>query len=573
VAGMSGEPAFGPLAKAQLAAVLQMRWRMLVNSLRSRVGRFELGARIFATVFFGIVWIGVGLGCGAAAYLIAANHQFKFLPALLWPIFLMWQVVPILLSAAQESVDFNFLLRFPVSFRSYLLLYLSFGVFDPSSMLGGICLLGVWCGIVLGGPGLILWITVALAIFAAFNFLLTRMIFAWLERWLAQRKTREILGILSFVLLISFQFLNPALHSHGHAINRAATFHTLTVVQKVQQFFPPGLAGDAVAMAASGQSATALTFLSGLLLYAGVVGALLALRLRAEFRGESFGEAPARTENKRAVATAPRNGENVESPSRQHSWLDGAIGGILVKELRYLSRSGVMLFGLVTPLVLILAMGGGLNRSVGGAGSGLERPGGGIPIQFIFPIAIAYGFLPLTRQFCNSLGTEGAGIQLYFLSPTPFRTVMLAKNLLQTGLFCGELLLVALTAVYRFGIPPERLAIATFCWVLFALPANLAAGNILSITLAYRMTLTRLAREQGSVGNGLLSLLIQLVIFAIGVAVYVPLAIVHRAEFAAPIFLVLAAGSWLVWRRVLSNVDGMAAGRREALMATLVRPA
>ena len=563
----------GPLAKAQLAAVLQMRWRMLINSLRSRVGKFELGARIFAAVFFGIVWTGVGVGCGAAAYLIAANHQFKFLPALLWPIFFMWQVVPILLSAAQESVDFNFLLRFPVSFRSYLLLYLSFGVFDPSSMLGAICLLGVWSGIVLSSPQLILWITAALAIFAVFNFLLTRMIFAWLERWLAQRRTREILGVLSFLLLISFQFLNPALHSHGHAISRAATLHTLKVVQKVQQFFPPGMAGDAVAMAASGQSATALTFLSGLLLYAGVVGALLAMRLRAEFRGESFGEAPARAGNKRAIAAAPRRGENIGSRSRQHSWLNGPIAGILVKELRYLSRSGVMLFGLITPLVLIVAMGRGFSSSFSGAGSGFGRVDGLSPIHFIFPIAIAYGFLPLTRQFCNSLGTEGAGIQLYFLSPTPFRTVMLAKNLLQTGMFCMELVLVAFAAIYRFGAPPQTLAVATFCWVLFALPANLAAGNILSITLAYRMTLTRLAREQGSVGNGLLSLLIQLVIFAVGVAVYIPLTILHHAEFAAPVFLVLAAGSWLLWRRVLSNVDGMVAGRREALMATLVRPA
>ena len=126
---------------------------------------------------------------------------------------------------------------------------------------------------------------------------------------------------------------------------------------------------------------------------------------------------------------------------------------------------------------------------------------------------------------CNSLGMEGAGIQLYFLSPTPFRSVMLAKNFLQAALFCAEAVAMASIVVFRFGPPEPTLIAATICWVLFALPANLAAGNILSITLAYRMTLTRLSREQGSVGNGLLSLVIQLIIFLVGVAVYVPLGV------------------------------------------------
>jgi len=475
----------------------------------------------------------------------------------------MWQVVPVMLSNAQESVDFNILLRFPVSFRSYTLLYLFFGLFDPSSLLGGMCMLGIWIGVVVASPDLVLWITSALVLFALFNFLLTRMIFAWIERWLAQRKTREILGIVILCVFLSFQLLNPALHSHsGHSVNRPALLHTLKTVEAVQEFFPPGLAGDAVAMAAKGRYLTGLAFLCAVASYSAIAGALLTLRLRADFRGESFGEAPAATVSKRAsVAHDLPAAAGTSSSPRQQGWLDGPMGAVLIKEIHYLSRSGVMLFGLITPLVLIVAMGGPIH---------MDRD---VPIHFVFPIAIAYGFLPLTRQFCNSLGTEGAGLQLYFLSPTPFRSVMLAKNLLQAGLFCLELVLVATVAVFRFGTPPSALAIATLCWVLFALPANLAAGNLLSITLAYRMTLTRLSREQGSVGNGLLSLLIQLLIFVAGVAVYVPLALNHREILAGPVLLAFAAGSVWLWLRGLAKVDGMANRRRESLMATLVRPA
>jgi ABC-2 type transport system permease protein len=256
MAGLSEPSIFGPLARAQYAAVLSMRRRMLINSLRTKGGKFELGARIFATGFFGTVCLGVGTGCGFLAAQITSDHQLIFLPALLWPVFLMWQVVPVMLSTAQESVDFNFLLRFPLGFRTYSLLYLFFGLFDPSSILGGMCMLGIWTGVVVASPGLVIWITFALLLFALFNLLLTRMIFAWIERWLAQRRTREILGIAMLCVFLSFQLLNPALRSHsGHSasINRPALLHTLKIVQAVQVFFPPGLAGDGVAMAAKGR--------------------------------------------------------------------------------------------------------------------------------------------------------------------------------------------------------------------------------------------------------------------------------------------------------------------------------
>lgn len=564
MAGLSEQSIFGPLARAQYAAVLVMRRRMLLNSLRTKAGKFELGARIFATGFFWSVCLGVGTGCGVLAAQITSDHQLIFLPALLWPVFLMWQVVPVMLSTAQESVDFNFLLRFPVNFRTYSLLYLFFGLFDPSSLLGGTCLLGIWAGVMVVRPELVIWITSALLLFALFNLLLTRLLFAWIERWLARRRTREILGIVILFVFLSFQLLNPALHSrsgHPPSINRPVLLHTLKIVQSAQALFPPGLAGDAVAMAAKGRYLAGSAFLGAVAFYAAVAGTLLALRLRAEYRGESLGEAPAPALTKRAVVHALSPTEQTSLSPRRPGWLDGAIGAVLIKELQYLSRSGVMLFGLITPLVLVFTMGGQL------------RSDRSVAIQFVFPIAIAYGFLPLTRQFCNSLGTEGAGIQLYFLSPTTFRSVMLAKNLLQTGLFCLELVLVATIAVFRFGAPPPSLAIATCCWVLFALPANLAAGNVLSITLAYRMTLTRLSREQGSVGNGLLSLLIQLLIFVVGVAVYLPLSLIHHAILAGPVLLLLAAGSVLLWLRGLANVDRMANRRREALMQTLVRAA
>jgi hypothetical protein len=40
---------------------------------------------------------------------------------------------------------------------------------------------------------------------------------------------------------------------------------------------------------------------------------------------------------------------------------------------------------------------------------------------------------------------------------------------------------------------------------------------------------------------------------------------------AAPVFLLLAAAAWLVWKQVLDNVNRLAFDRRDALMATLMK--
>ncbi|AXC14631.1 hypothetical protein ACPOL_5383 [Acidisarcina polymorpha] len=549
----------GSMARSQYAAVVRMRAQMLVNSLRSTRGRFELGARIFGSAFLALVWLGIGVGCGAVAHEIASDRSLNYLPMLLWPVLIMWQTLPLMLASTQENVDFSVLRRFPVSFGSYSLLYLSFGIFDPSSLMGGIALFGIWIGLVTAQGSLALPAAVALGVFGLFNFLLTRMIFIWIERWLAKRRSKEILGMVMLFLFLGLQLLNPALHrgsQHAASMNRAELMTAANMVGRVQRLFPPGMTGSEIDLAAKRRMVPAGSLLAGVVAYSTAVGLLLGLRLRAEYCGESLGEAPEAVKKQRA-----RGGSLIEAAGTNASWLAGPLAAILVKELRYLSRSGVMLFSLVAPMIVLFAASG----SLGGESSLLLR--------YMFPMAVAYGFLPLTRLVCNSLGGEGAGIQLYFLAPTPFHTVVLAKNILHVGLFGLQLLLVGTMVVFRFGLPAGQLAFATLCWLLFALPANLAAGNILSITMAYRMTLTRMSREQGSVGNGLMSLLIQMAIFAVGVAVYLPLAILGHAGWSIPVLLALAVLAVLFWLRVLGNVDRMVQVRREALMTALVRAA
>lgn len=551
---MAGVNQAGVNWRDQYRAVSWMRWRMLVNSLRTRRGGFEFGARIFTQTFFSAVGLMIGVGLGFAGWQIASHESLRVLALLFWVVFVIWQFVPISMASFQENADLSIFLRFPLSFRSYALFYILFGLFDFGSLIGGIALFGIWAGASIAQPRLIFWITLAVVLFAAFNILLTRMIFAWIDRWLAQRKTREVLGVIFLFLILALQLLNPALHQmngRNHEFNRDTLIRRLHSVGRVQSALPPGLAANALNRANHGRPFAAATDLLFLSCYAAAAGALLGIRLRAEYRGESLGEAPPRT----AKTTSPR----AESVRLEGS---GPIAAVIEKEIRYLMRSGVMLYGFLAPLVIVFIFSG----SHGSRGPGF----GG---QYALPIGVAYSFLGLTRFVYNNLGGEGAGIQLYFLSPTPFRKVMLAKNIVHTMIFLIELLLVCAIVIFRVGIPGPQILAITLCWLLFAVPMQLAIGNILSITMGYRMNMTRMSREQGATGNALLGMLVELLVFVVGAAVYLPLAHAGHADLAAPALLLLAAGSIFFWLRVLANSGSMVEARKESLIANLYRAA
>jgi len=123
----------------------------------------------------------------------------------------------------------------------------------------------------------------------------------------------------------------------------------------------------------------------------------------------------------------------------------------------------------------------------------------------------------------------------------------------------------------RLGTPDATVAIATAAWLLFALPCNLAAGNVFSIKMPYRVNPGRISRQRGSQANALLSLLIQLGIISVGATVFAICSLTEKLWLAIPIFLVLAAIATFVWTRVLNNTDQMANGRRDLLIATLMK--
>jgi ABC-2 type transport system permease protein len=559
---------------------------MFTNELRSKKGALELGARTFGYLLYGFTGLTIGAGAGAWAYLLVSSEQWQFLPIVFWIGLLIWQMVPVMLASFQEQFDLSTLLRFPIGFKSFFLLYAVFGLSDVSTILGGLCCAGIWVGVTLAVPHLFLWTTATLGVFAVFNILLVRAIFAWIDRWLSQRKTREILMGVFMVLALSVQLLNPALHHFpgriaAHAGRRARPqevhqiqleyFPWMRTANAIQKWLPPGLAAMSMREVAEQNPEAALGRMGLLGVYVLATGVVLGARLKAEYRGENLGQAPKQNKKAARRVKEPGNKSTSESISAQASSAQseagrpgtgsGPIAAVMEKELRTLMRSVPQMYVLGAPLLMVFIFGSMFRLNAGG----------GNVYPLALPICMAYSMVGFSQLFSNNLGTEGAGIQMIFLSPTPVRTVLLAKNLFHALLFGVDVLLAGILVSLRLGPPDGAVLAGTIAWLLFALPINLAVGNLFSLTMPYRVNPGRLTRQRGSQANALLSLLAQLAVLAVGAAVVLLCWQVDNLWLATPIFLVLADGAFFVWKRVLRNSDGMANSRRDVLIATMAK--
>jgi len=407
--------------RAQLAAIAELRWRMFVNGLRSKRGKMELVSRVIVTAAFAFGGLGgFALATGFAWYFVS-HGEAEMLPLLLWPIFFFWQVFPVMATAFTNNPDSGELLRFPLNYSSYFLIRLAYGLCDPASALGCVALFGVLLGVSFARPTLFPWALLVLFTYALFNLILMQTVFAWLERWLAQRRTREIMGVLFILVMLSFQLIGPMMQRVEK--QPRPEFHRATqIITQVQAVLPPGLAADAIAQTSHAQFLVGFTSLLFLGALTAGVGSLLHIRLRAQFRGENLSEAAARPAVPQAQGL--QVGWNLSGFSQP-------VAAVFEKEVRYLARSGPMLLTLVMPIFMLVIFRLGPMNAMHQSHFLARTP------DMAFPGAAAYSLLILTNLVFNSFGGDAAGVQFFYASPVSFRQIMLGKNLTHAGILAG----------------------------------------------------------------------------------------------------------------------------------------
>jgi ABC-2 type transport system permease protein len=113
--------------------------------------------------------------------------------------------------------------------------------------------------------------------------------------------------------------------------------------------------------------------------------------------------------------------------------------------------------------------------------------------------------------------------------------------------------------------------VATLAGLLFATPLNFAAGNLLSLYAPKKRDFSTFGRQNVSQTTVLVSFGMQIVIVAVGGAVFAIARLYQNLWLAALLFLVLAAISFPAYLVILRRLDGVAIERRETLLAELCR--
>jgi len=542
--------------RTQLGAIARVRWQLFVHSLHTAKGALELFSRIVLSLVITAGGVGGAVGLGSGAWFFASRGEIEWLAVLLWPVFLFWQFFPVMASAFTETLDTSNLLRFPLDYRSYVVVRLVYGALDPSTVMGSLWLTGIAIGIGLAKPNLFPWAALVLLAFATVNVLLMQMVFAWVERWLAQRRTREIFAVLFFLVMISFQLVGPLMSRYGPASSPMLRKFGAGA-SPIQRVLPPGIAANAIAQMANSRVAVSFASLGMLGVYSAIILRVLSVRLRAQYRGENLSEV------QRDVS--PRDQRLVVRPGWQLPGISGPVTAVLEKEFRYLSRSGPVLLTLITPIFMLLIFGLGQGRARPDAGFLQRSPDLG------FPAGAAYALLLLTNLVYNNFGGDGGGIQFFLASPVPFRKVLLGKNLAHVTVLAAEILVVWIGASVLFRPPNSPTVIATFAGLLFAAPVNLTVGNVLSLYSPKRIELGTFGRQRASQLTVLISFAVHLLVFGLSAATLLLAHSYHHLWLATVVFLTLAVVTLTGYILVLQRLDRIALARREVLTSELCR--
>jgi hypothetical protein len=188
-----------------------------------------------------------------------------------------------------------------------------------------------------------------------------------------------------------------------------------------------------------------------------------------------------------------------------------------------------------------------------------------------FPGAAAYAILVLTNLVFNSFGGDASGIQFFYASPVTFRHILLAKNLTHAAILVFNTALAWLAVSYLYGVPHLAVSIATIAGLLFAVPLNFTAGNLLSIYAPKKRDFSTFGRQNVSQTTVLASFGVQIVIVGLGIAAFAIARLYKDLWIATLLFLVLAAISIPIYVTVLQRLDCIALQRRETLLSELCR--
>ena len=547
-------------ARAQYGAIARLRWRILVNQFKKKGGAGELVGSILVYLVFGAFAFGMMAFAGAMSYFAASSGHLDRLDLVLWGVFALCQLANIQLGQPGTVFDPTQLIRFPLRMGNYVAIRLFFGLLAPANILVGLLSFAVVAGVAVAVPSLWFYALVGLTVFAVVNALFTRMMFAWIDRWLSTRRAREIFTALIFVGSMGIQWANFTFNHLGSRVPMRGVNNSVSFYHRAEPFLgvlPPGLIGRAMVAASQGRVLGYVGFTAGCALFGAVFFAVFAWRMSVEFRGENFSDA-ANGVSAKAKPVAVAAPVAAAAPERAGRFaLPSVVAAVVGKEILHVRRNTGIFYALIAPVVFVFLFAGRIATRGNAA--------------WIFPAALAYSLMGIAPMSFNSFGLEGAGVQFYFMAPVRFRDVFLAKNLVSFALAFVEIAAVFGIISY-VAVPPSPLMLGVaVLWAASTLLLTTTLGNRRSVTAPKKIDLGRAASKQASSLSALISLGTLVVSAAVGGGLLILAIYLHALWALLPLFLAFAAGTFWFYQQGLGTIDKFALDNREAMFEELCK--
>jgi ABC-2 type transport system permease protein len=568
-------------ASAQLLAVAWLRWRIFVNGVfRKRPkGKRQIAGLVFATLLRLIVWpvlalivVGPVAASGFFAWMAVSQGHPQRLASLLLGIALLWQFVSVnglSIAATIPSFDPASLVRFPLRFGRYFVLRSLLGFMTPSTIVGCLAVLAAAVGIGVANASLALPAVVVMPVYALMNIYLTRMIGAWMERWLANRRFREIFSMLMALFAVSIQFLNLRRGPLQHDSMRAPGVRSSWLINIVHSsgaylyWLPSGFAAQAILLVK--HPLAALAQFAGLLASTALFASVFAIRLHKQFLGEHLGEGVSRRVKAplapRVNAPAPQSAA-LSTPAASGAIFSPIMAACLRKEWLILRSNGTQLIGLLTPLLFVVIF------SMNHAFSAFST-------KYFLPSAIAYVLIAALSSLYNIFGADGRGVQFYLLAPVRMLDVVLAKNLMSLAIIVTQVVLawVIICVMARVSIPVST-QVSTALWTVFVVAMNLALGTLRSIQAPRHFVPGQGRQLRTTPTNRTSALLVLAVLFGsmlLQIPVTMASSYLKQPWLAAWVFGPLAVAAVCAYALMLRNAERLILAHRDVFAEELCK--
>lgn len=536
----------------QVRLVAGLRWRMLRNGLRKESKRLDLIGLIVVGILSAVFVVGLCFGFFAAAYNFLSLGRSGWMSLLFWGIFVFWQVFPMFAAGFGAGFEFRTLLRFPLNLTSFYIISLAYGLADFSAVASVCWLVSMTLGAAVAKPAVLPAMLLVVALFVLLNVTLERLVGSWLERLLSRRRTRELFFVLFILSMVSLNLIEPVTRRYG-AILRPLAQRILPYFS----WFPPSLAGKAIASTVQAHFGELLLSCTGLLLYGAVFSLFLWARYARQYRGEELSETAAPS------PVAAHTVLKVDDAPDHLSALSPQVAAVVRKEFRYLTRNSFAFFTLVVPPIMVLVF----SEMFAG------RPTSGHKVspEMLFPGIMAYLVLILMAPAYNCFAFEGRGIQAYFMAPVRFREVFLGKNLLLLSVLAVEMGLSLAMLAWRLGLPSLPVFAATLTAIVFAVVGQLSLANWSSLNFPRKLEFGQMRGQRQSGMAVLIAFAAQFLFAGISAVILFGGRLMGNSWFPAEAFTLLAAAAVGGYFGSLDALSRVAEKKKETLIEALCR--